>query len=45
MEVFDHALNDHLENEDNTNNCMECDAPICESKSYCSRDCYNSNQI
>lgn len=36
-------LNNPYENEDLTNECSMCDAPISENESYCSARCRNAD--
>lgn len=43
IEIFDEDLHNYLLDE-NDNKCAMCDAPIKESKIYCSERCYKANQ-
>jgi len=45
MEVFDNELHEHYEDQNNTNNCLECEQPISQEKDFCSEQCYNNSDL
>ena len=44
MEAFDNELQQHHEDMDNTNTCLECKQPTATDKDFCSKSCYDANQ-
>jgi len=43
MNYDDWKLDNPFENEDYTNTCGMCDAPISEEEEYCSTKCFNAD--